>query len=76
MKYVLLVDVGCDWPDVVRIGSHEECTIVADELAERGVTTSVQAVVTVDEALIYAEENEREGPFDEAERRAETMRLI
>jgi hypothetical protein len=49
LQYVVLIDTGCDWPDVVFVGSWEDAVAfdrgISDEHA-----TSVQAVVTLDEA--------------------------
>lgn len=51
-RYAVLVDVGSEWPEVVFVGSNfERATELVRELDDRDVSTSTQAVVTVDEIL-------------------------
>lgn len=60
--YVVLVNAGTDWPDVVFIGTWEEATAFNDNLDEDlvgpngdPVSTSVQAIVTFAQALAWDE---------------------
>ena len=49
-RFAVLVDVGCDWPEVVFVGGYADAAnlarTVSDELA-----VSVQAVVALDDAV-------------------------
>jgi hypothetical protein len=48
MEYVVLVDTGSDWPDVVFVGSWEDAVAFDRRISAEQHSTSVQAVVTLD----------------------------
>jgi hypothetical protein len=50
MQYVVLIDTGCDWPDVVFVGSWDDAVAFNRSVSVEHHATSVQAVVTLDEA--------------------------
>ena len=50
-RFAVLVDVGCDWPEVVFVGDWSEAAEIAWAIPDE-VGISLQAVVTLDEALI------------------------
>jgi hypothetical protein len=46
--YAVLVDVGCDWPEVVFVGNYSEVAQAAGTIPDE-LAISVQAVVPINE---------------------------
>jgi len=53
-RFAVLVDVGCDWPEVVFVGDHPDAMLIAQAIPDE-IGGSVQAVVALDEAIAEAE---------------------
>jgi hypothetical protein len=46
-RFAVLVDVGCDWPEVVLVGDRSEAARLAQSIPDE-IAVSVQAVVALD----------------------------
>jgi hypothetical protein len=49
-RFAVLVDVGCDWPEVIFVGDHEGAMLIARVIPDE-IGVSVQAVMSADEAM-------------------------
>jgi hypothetical protein len=56
-SFAVLVDVGCDWPEVVFVGRHADALQVAREIPDEIVFT-ITAVIRPSEAIAESKENE------------------
>ena len=49
-RFAVLVDVGCDWPEVIFVGDHAGATLIAQAIPDE-IGVSVQAIISADEAM-------------------------
>ena len=59
-RFAVLVDVGCDWPEVIFVGDYEGATLIAQVIPDE-IGVSVQAVVSASEATAENAETIRFG---------------
>jgi hypothetical protein len=57
-RFAVLVDVGCDWPEVIFVGDHAGAMLTAQAIPDE-IGVSVQAVITAGEAMTEIKEASR-----------------
>jgi hypothetical protein len=50
-RFAVLLDVGCDWPEVIFVGDHASALLIAQVIPDE-IGVSVQAVIVPDEAIV------------------------